>query len=120
MNRILESNKIYIRIIILDHSGENRKLQQKCDEDNLAIRFEFTAPGTPRQNSVVERKSPTITGRGRAMRNHAGLYENYRRKLWCETISTGTKFDNLMVREIRRKPPNLKFFYEHLRYRKHL
>ena len=54
------------------------------------------------------------------MRNHAGLYENYSRKLWCETISTGTKFYSLMVREMGRKPPHLKFFYEHLRYRKHL
>ena len=29
--------------------------------------FEFTAPGTPQQNSVVERKIPTLVGRARAM-----------------------------------------------------
>ena len=104
--------KIYIRKIRLDKSGENRKLQQKCDEENLAIRFEFTAPGPPQQNSVVERKFPTIIGRGRSLINHAGLDENYRRKLWFETISTATKLDNLMVRKMGGKPAHFKFFNE--------
>ena len=45
-----KKNNIYIRKIRLDNSGENRKLQQKCDEENLGVRFEFMAPGTP-QNS---------------------------------------------------------------------
>ena len=61
------------------------------------IKFEFTACGTLQQNSVVERKFPTIMGRGRAMMNCAGFDENYRRKLRYETISTATKLNNLMV-----------------------
>ena len=79
-------------------------MKQKCDEES--IRFEFTAPGTPQQNLVVERKCPTILGRDREMMNHVGLDENYRRKLWCETISTATKLDNLMVRKMGGKPPH--------------
>ena len=74
------------------------------------LRFEFTAPGTPQQNAVAERKFPTIMGSGRAMMNHAGLDENYKRKLWCETISRATKLDNLMVRNMGGKPPHLKNF----------
>ena len=35
--------------------------------------FEFTAPGTPQQNSVAERKIPTLMGRARAMMIQAGL-----------------------------------------------
>ena len=54
------------------------------------------------------------------MMNHAGLNENYRRKLWCETISTATKLDNLMLRKMGAKPPHFNFFNEHPRYRKHL
>ena len=54
------------------------------------------------------------------MMNHAGLDENYRRKIWCETISTATKLDNKMVRKMGDEPPHFKFFNEYLRYRKHL
>ena len=58
---------IDIKYIRLDNSGENRSLQNECDEQNLAIIFEFSTPGTPQQNSVVERKIPTLMGRSRAM-----------------------------------------------------
>ena len=80
---------------------------KKCDEENLGLKFEFIAPGTPQQNSVVERKFPTIMRRGRAMMNHAGFDENYRRTLWCETISTATKLDSLMVIKMGESHPTL-------------
>ena len=47
---------IEIKRIRLDNSGENRSLQKECDKQNLGVIFEFTAPGTPQQNSVVEEK----------------------------------------------------------------
>ena len=46
---------IDIKYVRLDNSGENKSLQKECDKHNLGIIFEFTAPGTPHQNSVVER-----------------------------------------------------------------
>ena len=52
-----------IKYIRLDNSGENRSFQKECDKQNLGIIFEFTAPGTPQQNSVVERKIPTLNGK---------------------------------------------------------
>ena len=58
---------IDVKYIRLDNSGENRKLQKECEKQNLGLIFEFTAPGTPQQNSVVERKIPTLIGRARAM-----------------------------------------------------
>ena len=58
---------IDIKYIRLDNSGENRSLQKECDKQNLGIIFKFTAPGTHQQNSVVERKIPTLMGRSRAM-----------------------------------------------------
>ena len=54
------------------------------------------------------------------MMNHAGLDENYRRKLWCETISTATKLDNLMARKMGGKPFHFNFVNDYLRFRKHL
>ena len=56
-----------IKRIRLDNSGENRSLQKECDKANMGITFEFTAPGTPQQNSVAERRIPTLMGRARAM-----------------------------------------------------
>ena len=55
--RILsKKHNIEIKRIRLDNSGENRSLQKECDKANLGIAFEFTAPGTPQQNSVAEKK----------------------------------------------------------------
>ena len=47
---------IVVKSIRLDNSGENWSLQKECDRQNLGIIFEFTAPGTPQQNSVAEKK----------------------------------------------------------------
>ena len=41
----------------------------------LGIVFEYTAPGTPQQNGVVERAFATMLGKTRAIMNGAGFYE---------------------------------------------
>ena len=56
-------------------------LQAKTNQQNLGIKFEFIAPGTPQQNSVVERKFPTLMGRARAMMTHAGFYDYFRKEI---------------------------------------
>ena len=71
---------IDVKHIRLDNSGENRSLQKECEKQNLGIIFEFTAPGTPQQNSVVERKIPTLMGRSRAMMIEAGFSQQDKRK----------------------------------------
>ena len=50
---------IEIKRIRLDNSGENKSLQKECNKENLGVIFEFTAPGTPHQNSVAERIIPS-------------------------------------------------------------
>ena len=100
------SKKHYIEIkrIRLDNSGENRSLQKECDKANLGITYEFTAPESPQQNSVAERRIPTLMGRARAMLIQAGIESKYKGEFWCEVISTATKLDNIMVRPERTKP----------------
>ena len=58
-----KKHNMEIKRIRLNNSGENRSLQKECDKANLGITFEFTAPGTPQQNSVAERSIPTLMGR---------------------------------------------------------
>ena len=82
---------IVVKNTRLDNSEVNRSPQKECEKQNLGIIFEFTAPGTPQQNSVVERKIPTLMGRSRAMMIQAGFSQQDKRKFWCEVISTATK-----------------------------
>ena len=111
---------IVVKNIRLDNSGENRSLQKECEKQNLGIIVEFTAPGTPQQNSVVERTIPTMMGRSRAMMIETGFSQQDKRKFWCEVISTATKLDNIMVRKERTKPPYTLFYNEEARYKKYL
>ena len=107
---------IEIKRIRLDNSGENRSLQKECDKANLGIIFEFTAPGTPQQNSVAERRIPTLMGRVRAMLIQAGIDSKGKGEFWCEVISTATKLDNIMVRPERTKPPHTLFYGKDKKY----
>ena len=81
---------IEIKRIRLDNFGENKSLQKECNKENLGVIFEFTAPGTPKQNSVAER-IPTLMGRARAMLIQAGIDSKGKGEFWCEVISTATK-----------------------------
>ena len=111
---------IDIKSVRLDNSGENRCLHKECAKQNLGIIFEFTAPGTPQKNSVVERKIPTLMERSRAMMITAGFSQQDKRKFWCEVISTATKLDNIMVRKERTKPPFTLFYNDEPKYMKFL
>ena len=110
---------IEIKRIRLDNSGDNKSLQKECDKQNLGVIFEFTAPGTPQQNSVVERRIPTLMGRARAMLIQAGSSKE-KGEFWCEVISTATNLNNIMVRPDRTKPPYTLFYNKYAKFMKHL
>ena len=50
IKNLFKKHHIRIKKIRLDKSGENRILQAKSDQQNLGIKFEFTAPETPQKN----------------------------------------------------------------------
>ena len=112
--------KIEIKRIRLDNSGENRSLQKECDKANLGIIFEFTAPGTPQQNSVAERRIPTLMGRARTMLIQAGIDSKGKGEFWCEVISTATKLDNIMVRPERTKSPHTMLYGKDAKYTRYM
>ena len=74
-------HKIQVKIIRCDNAGENKVLERESDKKELGIIFEYTAPGTPQQNGVVERAFVTVMGRARAMMNHAGFTMAKRQQL---------------------------------------
>ena len=86
----------------------------------FGIIFEFTAPGTPQQNSVAERRIPTLMGRERAMLIQAGIDSKGKGEFWCEVISTAAKLDNIMVRPERTKPPLTLFYGKDAKYMKYI
>ena len=88
-------------VIRCDNAGENKVLEKLCIECNMGIRFEYTAPQTPQQNGVVERLFPTLSGKVRAMMNHAGFTSNMRSYFWTECANTATKLEGLMQRNKR-------------------
>ena len=82
--------------------------------------FEFTAPGTPQQNSVVERKIPTLVGRARPMLIQAGINVKEKGELLSEVIFTATNLDNIVVRPDRTKPPYTLFYNKDAKCMRHL
>ena len=95
----------------MDNAGENKILVKSCDQNEMGIKFEYTASGTLQQIGVVERVLVTLIGRGRAMMNHAGLKVKKRQEMWCEAAQTTTMLDNALVQEKGGKPPHTKFLW---------
>ena len=113
-------HKIQVKIIRCDNAGENKVLERESDKNELGTIFEYTAPGTPQQNGVVERAFLTVMGRARAMMNHAGFTMAKRQQLWCEAAQTATMLDNILVQESAKSPPFTQFFGVDAKYAKHL
>ena len=113
-------HKIQVKIIRCDNAGENKVLERESDKNELGIIFEYTAPGTPQQNGVVERAFVTVMGRARAMMNHAGFKMAKRQQLWCQAAQTATMLDNILVQESAMSPPFTQFFGVDAKYAKHL
>ena len=102
-------HEIQVKIIRCDNAGENKVLERESDKNELGIIFEYTAPGTPQENGVVERAFVTVMGRARAMMNHAGFTMAKRQQLWCEVAQTATLLHNILVQNSVKVPLLLNF-----------
>jgi hypothetical protein len=86
-----------IKVIWCNNAGENMVLETTCKREGLGINFEFTAPGTPQHNGVVERAFAILFGRVKAMMNEAKFPESFRKDLWTEYANTAKDIDNLIM-----------------------
>ena len=97
IKRLKTENKITVDTIRCDNAGENKKMEEMCIDQDLGVRFEYTAVGTPQQNGRVERKFATLYGRIRSMMIDAGIEEELRQKLWAEAANMAADLDNILV-----------------------
>jgi hypothetical protein len=61
------------------------------------ITMEFTAPGTPQQNSIAERAFVTIQNCNMAMMIDAKLKPEFQHMLWSKVYQTATHTGNALI-----------------------
>ena len=103
---LMTNQNLKIKKIRCDNAGENMALKDLIEKESWDIKFEFTAPGTPQQNGVVERAFATLYGRVRAMLNGAQLDEKLRHALWAECANTATDLNNIMITDNKTQSPH--------------
>ena len=98
-----------VKYLRCDNAGENMSnLQLVCHKYN--VKMGYTAPNTPHQNGVVERKFVTIRDRSCAMTFNAQWTDAYQGKLWAESINTSELLTNIVANSRNVKSPNELFF----------
>ena len=102
MRRAKWQKKGIVKIFRCDNVGENEKFKEKLIELGKNIKMEFSVPGTPQQNGIVERAFATMYGRVRAMMNYAKFEGELHKKLWAECAKTATDLDGVLIQEKRK------------------
>ena len=54
---------LQVQCLHCDNAGENQAFKRACKPEGLGINFEYTAPGTPKQNGCIEHKFATLFNR---------------------------------------------------------
>ena len=82
-----------IKIIRSDHGGEfqNESFENFCDENGIL--HNFSAPRTPQQNGVVERKNSSLEELARTMLNEYNVAKYF----WADVASTTCYVLNRML-----------------------
>ena len=113
----IEKNSIFtVKVLRSDNGTEfkNAIVEDYCAE--RGITQQFTAPGTPQQNGVVERKNRTLIEAARTMLIDAKLPTYF----WAEAIQTACFVHNCTLvnmhgktpyEMVKGKKPNVKYFH---------
>jgi transposase InsO family protein len=91
-----------IKAIRTDNGSEFKNYSMRDFIENEGIKHQFSAPYTPQQNGVVERKNRTLIEMTRTMLNEFKSPHNF----WAEAISTACHASNqLFLCKIYNKTP---------------
>ena len=60
INNLKTKYNLQVQRLRCNNAGENQALKQTCNQEGLVINFEYTAPGTPQQNGLIEHKFATL------------------------------------------------------------
>ena len=90
-----------IQISWQDNAGENKSLEtnMKSSHWSMETKFEYTASGTPQQNSYAKVGFTALAGMSRAMMNKGNVLRASRYTLFGEVANTTTKLDGLLMVE---------------------
>ena len=72
-------------------------MQSASQQAGIQTKFEFTLPGMPQHNGVVEKAIVTIYCRVRSMMSSAGLTLAMQHALWTVSAKKATDNDNIIV-----------------------
>ncbi|KAK1388396.1 hypothetical protein POM88_016574 [Heracleum sosnowskyi] len=115
--RMIETTTKYkVKILRSDNGTEfkNSKMEEFCKYKGIIQ--QFSAPGTPQQNGVVERKNRTLIEVGRTMLEDAKLPTYF----WAEAVNTACYTQNLTLinrhgvtpyQSLKEKKPSLKHLH---------
>ncbi len=91
-----------VKYLRCDNAGENvYPLTALCAE--WSVTLELTAPDTPQQNGVVERRITVLRQRANAMMWTADLKEEARTRLWAEAVSMANDVENITCNTLSAK-----------------
>ena len=90
----LKGMELKIEFLRCDNAGENQKgFEKLCEENGITI--ENTAPDTPQQNGVAERRISLLIQRANAAMRHAQLTNEARELLWPEAVDCMNDLENI-------------------------
>ncbi|XP_075492581.1 uncharacterized protein LOC142530643 [Primulina tabacum] len=117
VTRITNFHNLKVRRIRTDHGKEfeNSLFSSFCDKKGIS--HEFSAPKTPQQNDIAERKNRTLQEMARVML----ASKNISKRFWAEALNTACHISNRVYLRsgstmtsyeiIMGKKPNLKYFH---------
>ena len=82
-----------VKIIRYDNAGGKKIVKENCAKNFEESKFDFTSPGTPHQNGVVERVFDKHYYHTRVIIMHTILHNNLKTGPWTECVANTNELE---------------------------